>query len=250
VTETPEATAAYRARWTREQKETIPQRFSTETILQQNRGVDKKFQCQTLREYPGVPVAVQRLRSNIGVFISSSVLPCFDSITEALAKFDKGCRGTVTLIELELALGSVGVDLPKDDALALLRYFGDEESRLSIQEVVEGVRGGLAEGRQPMADVLWRNLEPEDGCIPTARLMACFDLRCHPLVVKGKMTAAAVGDAFAAGLPGPSMTRREFDLMLVGFSCTMPREDVWENFMKGGFGVDPVEPSYESSVMK
>jgi Ca2+-binding EF-hand superfamily protein len=181
----PNELAEYRGRWSQEKDSMRGERFRTENTVTQNSGVPANFKARTIRNLPGVPLAVEKVREKVAKRGKG-----IRGLGRTMRIFDNDGSGKLSRDEFKFGLRDYGVEISEADVDNVIKYFDrDGDGSLDYNELIRGIRGVMNERRLGLVSLAFAVLDKtDDGQVTIEDLQGVYDTSMHPDVISGKIT--------------------------------------------------------------
>jgi Ca2+-binding EF-hand superfamily protein len=235
----PHELAEYRARWSKETDAMREERFRTENTLTQNSGVPKEFKAKTIRNLPGVPLAVERVREKVNKRGKG-----IRGLARTMRIFDNDGSGKLSRDEFKFGLRDYGVEMSEADIDNVIKYFDrDGDGSLDYNELLRGIRGVMNERRLGLVSLAFDVLDKSgDGQVTIEDLQGTYDTSMHPDVISGKITETEALQAFMEQWDTVEkdgiVTGEEFVEYYKDVSASIDDDDYFELMIRNAWKID------------
>ena len=146
--------------------------------------------------------------------------------------------------EFKKAILECGMDLDRDEMMALFRYFDrDHNNQIDFDEFLSGVRAPMSKRRVALVHMAFDRLDSDgNGSIEGDEVAECYDASMHPEVVSGRRTAEEVLREFlttfdVGGTIDGKVTREEFVNYYSNISASIDNDDYFELMIRNAWHI-------------
>eukprot|EP01060_Flectonema_neradi_P038554 TRINITY_DN8132_c0_g1_i1.p1 TRINITY_DN8132_c0_g1~~TRINITY_DN8132_c0_g1_i1.p1 ORF type:complete len:551 (+),score=104.17 TRINITY_DN8132_c0_g1_i1:136-1788(+) len=173
-------------------------------------------------------------------------------MTQEFRKMDKNADSFLSPDELRKGLSGWGVKLSDFEVRYLVTSFDEDgDGKLSLDEFLKGIRGGLNPRRRKIVDRAFNALDTDlSGFIDINELKARYDVTNHPAVLKGEKTAEECYRDFIRNFEDGNsidqkISKEEFEAFYSGVGKNIDSDDYFEMMIVETFSLDdPHQPLY------
>jgi Ca2+-binding EF-hand superfamily protein len=157
--------------------------------------------------------------------------------------------------EFKKACLETGMDLDKDELMALFRYFDkDHSNSIDFEELLQGVRAPMNTRRVALVHMAFDRLDSDgNGVIDGDEVAECYDASRHPEVISGRKTEEDVLRDFlttfdVGGEIDGKVTREEFTNYYHNISASIDNDDYFELMIRNAWHISGGEGAAANSA--
>ena len=166
-------------------------------------------------------------------------------MTQEFRRMDKNSDRVLSPAELRAGLKTWGVELTNFELKYLMTSFDEDgDGKLSLDEFLKGIRGGLNPRRRKAVDKAFVSLDRDgSGFIDMNELKSRYDVTNHPAVLKGEKTADECYSDFIRNFENENsidqkISKEEFEAFYSGVGKNIDSDDYFEMMIIETFNLD------------